>query len=175
MKIEIKLIPDGLDLSKEIQDGTPVDKMQGECPAATQDLDLNLENRQNAIDEYGYGPLNPNLDDTGKNDSFWQKIADTFNASIEAAKDSRCGNCAAFNLTSRIKDCIAKGIGMNDGADPYASVDAGDIGYCQFIKFKCASMRVCNAWVSGGPITDGKINGDGNDYAPEEAFSGSVS
>ena len=46
MKIEIKLIPDGLDLSKEIQDGTPVDKMQGECPAATQDLDLNLENMQ---------------------------------------------------------------------------------------------------------------------------------
>ena len=102
-----------------------MDKMEGECPAATQDLDLNLENRQKAIDEYGYGPLNPNLDDSGKNDSFWQKIADTFNTDIEAAKDSRCGNCAAFNVTSRIKDCIAKGIGFEDGADPYASVDAG--------------------------------------------------
>ena len=148
--ITISILPDG---------AIPVDKMSGEgnsCPDATQDLDLNLENRQEAIDEYGYGPLNPNLDDTGKNDSFWQKIADTFNASIEAAKDSRCGNCAAFNVTSRIKDCIAKGIGMEDGADPYASVDTGDIGYCQFIKFKCASMRVCNAWVSGGPITNDK-------------------
>ena len=154
MRIEIKLIPDGMDLGKEIQDGTPVDKMHGSCPAATQDLDLYLENRQKAIDEYGYGPLNPNLDDGGKNDSFWQKIADTFNTDIEAAKDSRCGNCAAFNVTPEIKDCIAEGIGFEDGADPYASVDAGDIGYCQFVKFKCASMRVCNAWVSGGPITE---------------------
>mgnify|MGYP003142042835 FL=1 len=164
MKIEIKLIPDGLDLAKEIQDGIPVDQMvnggEGEtdsCPAATQDIDLNLENRQEAIDEYGYGPLNPNLDDTGKNDDFWQSIADTFNADIEAAKESRCGNCAAFNLTSRVKDCITKGIGMYDGADPFESVKAGDIGYCQFLKFKCASMRVCNAWVSGGPITDEKM------------------
>ena len=164
MRIEIKIIPDGLDPAKEIQDGMPVDRMvsaggdEGEsCPAATQDIDLNLENRQKAIDEYGYGPLNPNLDDTGKNDSFWQSIADTFNTDIEAAKESRCGNCAAFNLTSRIKDCIAKGIGMNDGADPFESVEAGDIGYCQFLKFKCASMRVCNAWVSGGPITDAKM------------------
>jgi len=164
MKIEIKLIPDGLDLAKEIQDGIPVDQMvnggEGErdsCPAATQDIDLNLENRQEAIDEYGYGPLNPNLDDTGKNDDFWQSIADTFNADIEAAKESRCGNCAAFNLTSRIKDCITKGIGMYDGADPFESVKAGNIGYCQFLKFKCASMRVCNAWVSGGPITDEKM------------------
>jgi hypothetical protein len=27
------------------------------CPPATQDITLNLENRQKAIDEYGYGPL----------------------------------------------------------------------------------------------------------------------
>ena len=57
MKIEIKIVPDGLDPAKEIMDGTPVDQMQGECPAATQDLDLNLENRQKAIDEYGYTHL----------------------------------------------------------------------------------------------------------------------
>jgi hypothetical protein len=30
------------------------------CPPATQDISLNLKNRQKAIDEYGYGPLNPN-------------------------------------------------------------------------------------------------------------------
>ena len=84
MKIEIKLIPDGLDLAKEIQDGMPIDRMVGaggdegeSCPAATQDIELNLENRQDAIDNHNYGPLNPNLDDTSKNDSFWQKIADT--------------------------------------------------------------------------------------------------
>lgn len=136
----------------------PIDKMQtteegNTCPPATQGIELNLENRKTAIDEYDYGPLNPELDDVGQNDEFWSKIASEFNTDIDSALESRCGNCAAFNVTEKIKECIAEGIG-DDGSDPYASVEAGDIGYCQFLKFKCASQRVCNAWVSGGPITD---------------------
>ena len=56
--------------------GMPVDKMEESqngktCPPATQDIDLNLENRKEAIDEYDYGPLNPGLDDTGQNNDFW--------------------------------------------------------------------------------------------------------
>ncbi len=39
-----------------------------ECPAPTQNIELNLENRQKAINEYGYGPLNPNE----PNEKFWQ-------------------------------------------------------------------------------------------------------
>ena len=27
------------------------------CPPATQNIELNLQNRQKAINEYGYGPL----------------------------------------------------------------------------------------------------------------------
>jgi hypothetical protein len=121
---------------------------------------LNVKNRQEAIDKYNYGPLNPNLDDTGQNDEFWQKTADVFGTDIETAQTSRCGNCAAFNVTSDMLDCIAKGIG-DEGQDPYDSIDAGDIGYCQFLKFKCASSRVCTAWVVGGPIKD-------NDYAQHD-------
>ena len=30
------------------------------CPLPTQNIELNLQNRQKAINEYGYGPLNPN-------------------------------------------------------------------------------------------------------------------
>jgi len=30
------------------------------CPAATQNIKLNLQNRQKAIEGQGYGPLNPN-------------------------------------------------------------------------------------------------------------------
>ena len=29
------------------------------CPIATHDIDVNLKNRQKAIDEYHYGPANP--------------------------------------------------------------------------------------------------------------------
>ena len=42
------------------------------CPPATQDIDLNLENRQKAIQEYGYGPPDPNQ----PNEKFWNKKAD---------------------------------------------------------------------------------------------------
>ena len=44
MRIEIKLIPDGVDPAKEIQDGTPIDKMEDACPIATQDVETNEEN-----------------------------------------------------------------------------------------------------------------------------------
>ena len=30
------------------------------CPSATQNIELNLQNRQKAIENQGYGPLNPN-------------------------------------------------------------------------------------------------------------------
>ena len=31
-------------------------------------------------------------------------------------------------------------------------VEAGKLGYCQMYKFKCASERTCDSWVTGGPI-----------------------
>jgi len=68
------------------------------CPPATQDISLNLKNRKKAIDEYGYGPLNPDQ----PNEKFWQKKADEWNLdNVEEAKSSRCGNCAAFDITKK--------------------------------------------------------------------------
>lgn len=121
------------------------------CPPATQSIDINLRNRQKAIDEYGYGPLNPN----DENAKFWQKKMDMWQLDTVAdAKDAVCGNCAAFDVTERMRDCIAKGIGAEPGSDPYDTVDAGDLGYCKFLKFKCAARRTCDAWVEGGPVRD---------------------
>ena len=121
------------------------------CPPATQSIDINLRNRQKAIDEYGYGPLNPN----DENAKFWQKKMDMWQLDTVAdAKDALCGNCAAFDVTERMLDCIAQGIGAEPGSDPYDTVDAGDLGYCKFLKFKCAARRTCDAWVEGGPVRD---------------------
>jgi hypothetical protein len=120
------------------------------CPPATQDITLNLKNRQKAINEYGYGPLNPDLPNT----KFWMKKVDEWNLdSAEEAKSSLCGNCAAFDQRKETLDCIAQGIGSDQGADD-PTIDAGDLGYCRFLKFKCASRRTCDAWVTGGPLVD---------------------
>ena len=121
------------------------------CPAPTQNIELNLQNRQKAIEDQGYGPLNPNE----PNEKFWQDKADMWKLdNPNDAKKSVCGNCAAFDITTKTLDCIAKGIGSEK--DSYDVINAGKLGYCRFLKFKCASARTCDAWVVGGPLTDGK-------------------
>jgi len=72
------------------------------CPISTQDLHVNLSNRQHAIDEYGYGPLNP----MEPSDDFWKAKADMWNVSVDYAKTARCENCAAFNVSDRMRQCI---------------------------------------------------------------------
>jgi hypothetical protein len=121
------------------------------CPPATQDIALNLKNRQKAIDEYGYGPLNPDMPNT----KFWMQKVDEWNLdSADEAKQSLCGNCAAFDVRESTLDCIAQGIDSESPEDAAGVIDAGDLGYCKFLKFKCASRRTCDAWVTGGPLTD---------------------
>jgi hypothetical protein len=114
------------------------------CPMATQDITLNLKNRAKAINSANYGPENPKL----PNKQYWMQMADEWQVDPKDAKMSLCGNCAAFNQEESMLDCIAKGIG-EDG-DPWAVIDAGDLGYCEIFDFKCASSRTCSAWVAGG-------------------------
>jgi len=151
------------------------------CPVATQNVEVNLNHRQIAIERYGYGPLNPN----NPNVKFWRAKADLWKTSMEEAKSSRCNSCAAFNITSRMLDCISKGLEATpeevtegeditatqapaqapapepelddtEGAtqDSWDTIEAGKLGYCTMHKFKCAGSRTCNAWISGGPVKD---------------------
>ena len=124
------------------------------CPAPTQDVTLNLKNRAKAITSAGYGPENPAL----PNDAFWSKKADQWDVSVDDAKQSRCGNCAAFNVSDKVKQCIADGIGRE--ADPWGTIKLADLGYCEIFDFKCAGTRTCDAWVVGGP-NKGDGGGDG--------------
>ena len=89
---------------------------------------------------------------------FWMAKVDEWNLdSVDEAKQSLCGNCAAFDQRKATLDCIAQGIGSEQGAeDP--TIEAGDLGYCRFLKFKCASRRTCDAWVTGGPLVDQPVD-----------------
>jgi len=116
------------------------------CPLATQDIKTNLANRQKAIDVAHYGPANPKE----PNEEYWTAKAKIFGGSVKEAKTMRCGNCAGFNQTTKLTDCISKGI----GSDAQEVEQAGDLGYCEIFDFKCASLRTCDAWIVGGPITD---------------------
>ena len=123
------------------------DEEYSDCPVATQDIKVNLKNRQKAIDKAQYGPMNPNE----PNSQYWRDMGAKWRVSGEQAKKSRCRNCAAFNQKQSMLDCIEKGLGEEDD---WSAVDAGDLGFCEIFDFKCAALRTCAAWVTGGPITD---------------------
>jgi hypothetical protein len=111
------------------------------CPPATQDLELNTKNRDAAVqaEHIQYGPLN--IDEPG---DYWQKIAQAWNTTEEAARKSLCGNCVAFDTSPRMKECMPGETSDEDG----------ELGYCWMHHFKCHSARACRTWAKGGPISD---------------------
>jgi len=133
-------------------------KDEESCPMATQDITLNLKNRAKAIDSANYGPENPKL----PNKQFWMEMAREWEVDPEEAKMSVCGNCAAFNQDDSMLECIAKGIG--EEGDPWAMIEAGDLGYCEIFDFKCASSRTCSAWVV-------EENEEESDHEPESLLT----
>lgn len=120
------------------------------CPLATQDIDVNLKNRQAAIDEYHYGPANPESPE-----DYWDAAAKRWNIKVDTAKTMTCGNCGAFDVSDKMRKCMESGIaGEEKGVDAMASINIADLGYCNFLHFKCAGTRSCTAWVTGGAIDD---------------------
>lgn len=120
------------------------------CPIATQDIDVNLKNRQKGIDDYHYGPANPD-----KPGNYWKESAKIWGIDEATAKSMKCANCAAFDVSDKMWACIESGIqGDEKDADAMATIHKGDIGYCNFLHFKCAGTRSCTGWVSGGAIDD---------------------
>ena len=128
-------------------------KLFNVCPVATQDVAINLKNRNHAFAKFGYGPPNPDE----KNHAFWMKKAKMYNAPTESIMKMRCGNCAAFIQTPKMMQCIIGGVEKdeNEGELSYDEqfVKAADLGYCDLFQFTCAAARTCDAWKSGGPIT----------------------
>lgn len=122
---------------------------EGKCPPAIQSIKLNIKNRQKAIDDAGYGPLNPRQ----PNEEFWKKKGDRWDVSASEAKKQKCGNCIMFIRTPRILDCLKSAIGNEEGNTAWDVIEAGQIGYCEAFDFKCHSERTCDAWVVGGPTT----------------------
>jgi hypothetical protein len=118
------------------------------CPVATYDIDVNLENRQKAIDQYHYGPASPS-----KPDGYWKKAAAQWGITEKTAKTMTCSVCAAFDVSDKMWKCIEDGINGEDPAvDGMATIHKADLGYCNFLHFKCAGSRSCTAWVTGGAV-----------------------
>tara|TARA_R110001606_G_scaffold84283_1_gene191827 strand:- start:486 stop:1181 length:696 start_codon:yes stop_codon:yes gene_type:complete len=123
------------------------EKAVKQCPAPTQNLELNTLNRNRAIsaDFIKYGPLN--LSDEGYWEEYAKKWGET--TSPEEAKNSNCSNCVAFDISERMESCM-----------PGATDEDGKLGYCWMHHFKCHSARTCYTWAAGGPINDDESSYD---------------
>ena len=130
--------------------GKAVTVVGDSCPRATTDIEENIKNRNWTIKNFAYGPLNPDQPDPG----FWDKKAEMWNSDIETVQSALCGNCAAFDQSQKILDCIIEGINEKEAADPWDVQELANLGYCQLFKFKCAAARTCDAWLHGGPIEE---------------------
>jgi len=135
-----------------------LEKENGSCPMATQNLELNTQNRDKAIEaEYiQYGPLNLN------DDEYWIRYAKKWNTEPEVAKESNCSNCVAFDISPRMEACMPGEVSDPDGR----------LGYCWMHHFKCHSARTCYTWASGGPILDDKVSADWQAKNEDEVSEG---
>lgn len=130
----------------DTQDFIKEEKTIDGYPAATQNIQINIRNRQEAIDVANYGPINPAIE----NANYWNQKAEMFKTSVEDAKSARCANCAAFVQTKEMIDAIANGLGGEPMAYEIAKI--ANLGYCDIFEFKCAGQRTCDAWIAGGPV-----------------------
>ena len=123
-------------------------KQKGNCPEATQNLELNTKNRNASIkaEHIQYGPLN--LSDS----EYYERLAKHWNTSVDVAKKSKCSNCIAFDISPRMVECMP-----GPTSEPIED-EEGYLGYCWMHHFKCHSARSCNTWAKGGPIKDDKVS-----------------
>jgi hypothetical protein len=144
------------------------------CPPATQDVDINTKNRNATREDHAYGPMNPLQPSEG----YWEEMAANWKgATIEEASGMRCGNCIAFDISPRIRDCMPISQEQytpedmeGEELDPMTMADMQMIGktaedfpmmpeeayvgfgYCWMHHFKCHSARSCDTWAGGGPL-----------------------
>jgi len=119
-------------------------KANQQCPFATYNIERNTKNRNATRENHMYGPLNPK-----EPGDYWKRLAKKWKASEKAAKKSTCGNCVAFDISPRMKECMPGEVSDNN---------AGELGYCWMHHFKCASLRSCDTWAVGGPINEDKTS-----------------
>lgn len=93
-----------------------------ECPKSTKDKELNDNNKKKIIETHQYGLPTKDAKEKGQN----------------------CGNCVAFDISSRMKDCMGN--------------DSGEVGYCWMHHFMCSGQKWCDTWVKGGPITEDSVS-----------------
>jgi len=86
--------------------------------------------------------MNPQLDVTNREEA--TNNSDIAYAVNGGTSDMGCANCALFDISKRMQQCV------QDGSE--------SSGYCWENSFNCDSAAVCNKYETGGPIIDDQVS-----------------
>jgi hypothetical protein len=121
-----------------------------ECPGATIDGKVNLENHLYTIRVAGLGPSNPNDPSNG----FWADKAKRWEVGDAEARSRLCSNCGHYIFTDKIKECMVQHDNITPDMVGPGWVDTHDSGgWCSLYNITCTAHRTCVDWEPGGPVT----------------------
>lgn len=103
--IMISIVPD-------IPGGLAISEDNDSCPLVTRDEEANEENKEAAIEEKNYREPN---------------------SSVAFRNDECCANCALYDTSKEMQECIGD--------------DSGELGYCQGLDFVCHGENTCDMWM----------------------------
>ena len=166
LKVKMKTLRESIQLILQ-----EAEESAASCPLPTQDLKLNTKNRDAAIKakHIQYGPLNLSDED------YWERLAEHWNTTADVAKQSKCGNCAAFDISPGMESCMPGEIMAPEEIEIAMAADEPweTLGYCWMHDFKCHSARTCYTWAAGGPITDDEISRSWQERSDKPVSEGS--
>ena len=96
-----------VDIAKKSEPGNEKPNPKFRCPPPTLDIALNTRNRQNAIDNFLYGPPNPALESM----QYWKRLAEVWQKeptmeTLKEVQTMRCANCSFFDESPQMLECL---------------------------------------------------------------------
>ena len=124
------------------------------CPLCTQYRDINLANHYVAIKMANLGPADPRQPET----AYWQAKMTKWGVPEGEARSRLCMNCEHYIATSEMLACVKSGPGArlkaSDVVSTWADIPGLPAAVCNRYNITCNSIRTCDDWEAGGPITD---------------------
>ena len=124
------------------------------CPLCTQYRDINLQNHHRALKFANLGPADPRNPEV----EFWQAKMKKWKVSEGEARSRLCMNCEHYVATTEMIDCVKTGPGgklkPSEVVPGWADIPGLPAAVCDRYNITCNSIRTCDDWEEGGPITD---------------------
>lgn len=160
-KFDPTRLPDNVKAIFDAANAKIVEPKAGDlCPIATTSKEINLENHLKCIEVAALGPADPRE----PSNEFWAAKAQKWGVAEGKARAQLCMNCEHYVATAEMKSCMDGGAGATLKASElpvepqWADIEGMPAAVCNRWSITCSSLRTCDDWEAGGPITDAPVD-----------------